>query len=77
MTLRRTILKQEIVAKLYPNSISVKSALQQLRKEINLCPEVKAHMEQAGNMRNHYYNKQQFEILLKHFDLTLEEYNQL
>ena len=32
MTFRRTVLKQDLVKKLYPDSISVRSALQLLNK---------------------------------------------
>ncbi len=54
---RRTFLKQDLARKLYPDSISVKSAMEQLRREINLCPTLKEQLEQAGNTRKHYYNK--------------------
>ncbi len=43
MIVPRTILKQDIVNKLYPNSITIKSAMQQLRREIEVCPELKQH----------------------------------
>ncbi len=54
---RRTFLKQDLARKLYPDSISSASALQQLRREINLYPTLKEQLEQAGNTRKHYYNK--------------------
>ena len=74
---RRTILKQELVKKLYPDSISTRSALQQLRKEISLCPEIKQKIEEAGHTKKHYYNHRQLEILLEHFSITQEEFEQL
>nr|WP_319401827.1 DUF4248 domain-containing protein [uncultured Carboxylicivirga sp.] len=77
MTIRRTILKQDLVKKLYPNSISIKSAMQQLRNEIQMSSELKEHIEMAGNTRRHYYTKQQLLVILEHFCITLEEFEQL
>ncbi len=77
MILRRTILKQELVKKLYPDSISVKSALQQLRRDIDLCPELKEMISTAGQTRRHYYNMQQLNIILDHFCISHEEFEQL
>nr|WP_321409084.1 DUF4248 domain-containing protein [uncultured Carboxylicivirga sp.] len=77
MKVRRTILKQELVKKLYPHSISIKSAMQQLRDEIDFCPALKEQIEQAGNTKRHYYNKQQLLLILEHFCITLEEFEQL
>ncbi|GAF05560.1 DUF4248 domain-containing protein [Saccharicrinis fermentans] len=77
MTIRRTILKQELVKKLYPDSISVKSAMQQLRNEIEVCPTLKKQIEQAGHTKRHYYNKQQLLLILEHFCITLEEFELL
>ena len=77
MIIRRTILKQELVKKLYPDSISVKAALQQLRREIEICPELKVKIAEAGHTKRHYYNKQQLTIILEHFCITLEEFDLL
>jgi len=77
MTFRRTILKQDLVKKLYPDSISAKSAMQQLRNEIDLCPEFKEKVSQAGPMRKHTYNIAQLRLILEHFSLSYEDYNQL
>lgn len=77
MIIRRTILKQELVKKLYPDSISVKAALQQLRREIEICPELKVKIAEAGHTKRHYYNKQQLSIILEHFCITLEEFDLL
>lgn len=77
MVVQRTILKQDLVKKLYPNSISVKSALQQLRNEIDICPALKERIAQAGNTKRHYYNKPQLLLILEHFCISLEEFKQL
>lgn len=77
MIIPRTILKQELVKKLYPNSISTRSAMQLLRDEINQCPELKDKIRQAGRHRCHYYNKPQLLLILEHFCITLEEFTSL
>ncbi|MCW3788498.1 DUF4248 domain-containing protein [Plebeiibacterium sediminum] len=77
MIVRRTILKQDLVKKLYPDSISIKSAMQQLRNEIDICPTLKLKIEKAGNLKRHYYTKQQLLIILEHFCITLEEFELL
>jgi len=77
MSFRRTVLKQDLVKKLYPDSISTKSAMQQLRNEIDLCPELKEKVTHAGHMRKHTYNFEQLRLILDHFSLSLEDYNQL
>jgi hypothetical protein len=64
MTIRRTILNQELVKKMYPDSMSVKTALQQLRHEIEICLELKEKIAGAGHTKRHYYNKQQLTIIL-------------
>lgn len=73
----RTILKQDLVKKLYPDSISTKSAMQQPRNEIDICPVLKQGIEQAGNTKHHYYTKQQLLLILEHFCITFEEFEQL
>ena len=77
MTFRRTVLKQELVRKLYPDSISIKSAMQQLRNEIDLCPQLKEKIGQVGHLRKHTYNFEQLNLILEHFSLSLEDYNLL
>lgn len=74
---RRTILKQELVTKLYPDSISVKAALLHLRREIEICPDLKEKIAQAGHTKRHYYNKQQLLLILEHFCITSEELEEL
>ncbi len=77
MTIRRTILKQELAKKLYPDSISVCAASQQLRREIDKCPQLKEQIAQVGQTNRHYYNKQQLLLILEHLCITLEEFEQL
>jgi hypothetical protein len=77
MIVRRTILKQDLVKKLYPDSISIKSAMQQLRNEIDICPALKQQIELAGNTKRHYFTKQQLILILEHFCITLDEFEQL
>lgn len=77
MIIPRTFLKQDLVKKLYPNSISIKSAMQQLRNEIDICPDLKEGIANAGSTKCHYYNKQQLQLILEHFSITIEELEQL
>lgn len=77
MTFRRTVLKQELVKKLYPDSISIRSAMQQLRNEIDLCPALKEKISQTGHIRKHTYNFEQLRLILEHFSLSQEDYNLL
>ncbi len=74
---RRTILKQELVTKLYPNSVSIKSAMQHLRREIDTCPDLKRQIAKAGHTKRHYYNKQQLLLILEHFGVEPEEFEEL
>ncbi len=77
MIIRRTILKQDLVKKLYPDSVSVDAAMQQLRRDIELCPQLKEQIANTGQTKRHYYNKQQLLLILEHFCITLEEFEQL
>jgi hypothetical protein len=77
MIVRRTVLKQDIVKKLYPDSSSIRSAMQQLRRELDICPTLKEKIEQAGNTKRHYYNKQQLLLILEHFSISLDEFEVL
>jgi hypothetical protein len=77
MTVRRTILKQDLVKKLYPDSVSVDAAMQQLRRDIELCPKLKEQIANTGHTKRHYYNKQQLLLILEHFCITIEEFEQL
>jgi len=77
MIVRRTILKQDLVKKLYPDSVSVDAAMQQLRRDIELCPHLKKQIANTGHTKRHYYNKQQLFLILEHFCITLDEFEQL
>lgn len=75
--MRRTILKQDLALKLYPDSNSAKSAMQQLRREIDICPALKREILKAGRITRHHYNWQQIELILDHFCITPQQFEQL
>ena len=77
MIIKRTILKQDLIKKLYPDSISVRSALQQLRNELDQCPELKQKIAKAGRTRRHYYNNNQLAIILEHFSISKEDFEKM
>lgn len=78
MAFRRTILKQELAVKLYPNSLNAESAMQLLRREIRQTPQLKQRLYENGDNKHvHYFSHKQLEILLKHFSITVEEFEQL
>ena len=78
MAFRRTILKQELAVKLFPDSLSAESAMQLLRKEIRLTPNLKQSLfEKESNNRMHYFTHKQLEIIIEHFCITPEEFEQL
>ena len=77
MIIRRTILKQDLVKKLYPDSVSADAAMQQLRRDIKLSPQLKKQIASFGHTKRHYYNKQQLLLILEHFCITIEEFEQL
>ncbi len=78
MILPRTLLKQDLAAKLYPQSSNVSSAMQLLRKEIKLSPELNAKLDElTRNKRAHYYTHKELEIILEHFCIGLEEFEEL
>lgn len=77
MTIRRTILKQELVMKLYPDSISTRAALQQFRREMYMCPELKEKLSTLGSLRRHFYTKAQLVIILEHLCISIEEFERL
>lgn len=78
MIIRRTILKQELAVKLFPSSINADSAMQLLRKEIRETPNLKLRLFENGNKRHaHYFTHKQIEIILEHFCITPEEFEQL
>jgi hypothetical protein len=78
MILPRTILKQDLATKLYPQSSNVISAMQLLRKEIKLSPELNAKLDAlTRNKRAHYYTHKELEVILEHFCIGLEEFEGL
>ena len=78
MVFRRTILKQELAVKLFPNSLNAESAMQLLRREIRQTPQLKQRLfENGDNKQVHYFSHKQLEILLEHFCITMEEFEQL
>ncbi|MBS2101186.1 DUF4248 domain-containing protein [Carboxylicivirga linearis] len=75
MILPRTILKQDLAKKLYPQSSNTTSAMQFLRKEIKQSPELTSKLDLlARNRRAHYYTHKQLEIILEHLDISKEEF---
>ena len=76
MAFRRTILKQELAVKLYPDSLSAESAMQLLRKEIRLTLK-QSLFEKKSNSRVHYFTHKQLAIILDHFCISQEEFEQL
>lgn len=78
MAFRRTILKQELAVKLFPDSLSAESAMQLLRKEIRQTPTLKHLLFEKGiRSRVHYFTHKQLAIILDHFSITQEEFEQL
>lgn len=78
MILPRTILKQDLAAKLYPQSSNVSSAMQLLRKEIKLSPELNSKLDElTRNKRAHYYTHKELEIILEHFGISQDEFEEL
>ncbi len=77
MIIRRTILKQVLAVKLYPDSINAEAAMQLLRKEIRRTPTLhdKLYKEQAKS-NTPYFTHKQLGILLEHYCVTDEEFAQ-
>jgi len=75
--MRRTILKKEVAAKLFPDSMSVESAMQLLRREIRQAPELGHKLFNGDKRPKHYFTNKQLNVLLDHFGITLEEFEQL
>ena len=55
MIVRRTILKQVLAVKLYPDSINSEAAMQLLRKEINRTPSLKENLYREHTKSNTPY----------------------
>ncbi len=78
MIFRRTILKQHLAAKLYPQSSNVNAAMQLLRKEIKLSPELNSRLDElTRNKRAHYFSHKELEVILEHFCISPEEFAML
>jgi hypothetical protein len=76
--LLRTVLKQELAMKIFPNSLSAISAMQLLRKEIRKSPELRKKLyEEDISIYVHYFTHKQVAEILNHFGITQEEYELL
>lgn len=78
MTFIRTILKQELAEKLFPQSSNINAAMQLLRKEIKLSPSLQNKLSLiTRNKRAHYYTHIELEVILEHFCIEAEEFDKL
>ncbi len=78
MKLPRTILKQDLAVKLYPQSSNINSAMQLLRKEIKLSPALNNKLDLlTRNKRAHYFTHKELEVILEHFCIREEEFEGL
>ena len=78
MAFRRTILKQELAVKLFPDSLNSESAMQLLRKEIRYNLNLKNQLfEKEHQKRLHYFTHNQLDVILNHFCMTREDFEQL
>ena len=76
--LLRTVLKQELAMKIFPNSLSTISAMQLLRKEIRKAPALRKKLyEDNISIYVHYFTHKQVTVILSHFGITQEEYELL
>lgn len=73
--LRRTILKQELAVKLFPQSANINAAMQLLRKEIKFSRQLNNKLNAlTRNRRAHYYTHKELEVILEHFCISPEEF---
>ncbi len=78
MAFIRTILKQDLAYKLFPQSSNINAAMQLMRKEIKLSPELNNKLNLLSrNKRAHYYTHKELEIILEHFCISQEEFEML
>jgi len=78
MAFFRTILKQDLAGKLYPQSSNVNAAMQLLRKEIKHSPALNNQLKSVTrNRRAHYFTHKELEVILEHFCITREEFEML
>lgn len=77
MPIQRTILKQELANKLYPNSASDGAAMKQLQRELRPSAELRQQIAGAGPTKSTYYTRQQALLILGHLNISEEEYARL
>ncbi len=78
MKLRRTILKQELAVKLYPDSVNSESAMQLLRKEIRRTPALNHKLyKHCPKSNTPYFTHKQLEVLLEHYCINADEFEML
>jgi len=78
MILPRTILKQDLAKKLYPQCSNTSSAMQFLRKEIKRSQALRSKLDKlTSNKRAHYYGHKEVEAILEHFCIELEDFKML
>jgi hypothetical protein len=78
MIIRRTILKQQVAVKLYPDSNNAESAMQLLRKEIRNTPTLKEKLYMIRPQSNTpYFTHKQLDVILHHYCITEEEFKNL
>jgi hypothetical protein len=72
------MLKQKVAMKIFPDSLSTTSAMQLLRKEIRKAPELREKLYEEGiSIYVHYFTYKQVTMILNHFGITQEEFEQL
>ena len=78
MAFFRTILKQDLAGKLYPQSSNINAAMQLLRKEIKHSPALNNKLKLVTrNRRAHYFTHKELEVILEHFCISQEEFEML
>ncbi len=71
----RTILKQALAIKLYPNSANTEAAMQLLRREIRLNPILKEKLYKEHRKSNTpYFTHMQLKIILEHYSIAIDEF---
>ena len=76
MILPRTIFKQYLARIIYPDSSTVVSAIQRLRREIQKNQKLKDNLYPKGSShQKHHFTRNQIQVLVEYYDLTQEELN--
>ena len=76
MILPRTIFKQDLARIIYPDSSTVVSAMQRLRREIQKNKNLKDKLyPQGASLQMHHFTRNQIQVLVEYYDLTQEELN--